>query len=485
MRFLKTTKWHPEKPSSYVRITPDEMLSRYQELIRKVHKASNGRHEPYFEYVQEALKVFGPQGGTFPLNLMMESLERNYRNAERSISITGLLAVGREFLLRCIYQTRERVGVPQSVPITKYATNAALPTGLKKGSFLAESEGNSGPWRHVWPDLLGQRHMRGKPRVIHQDSILNVRYVEGYLTKVRYWLRKYLPQYFGSWLNPQEFVRPTITRTLNGKFYSIETDYEKMDEHFSLAVALEMVLPVYEALLDEGEYLRFAAYIEESFNQPVYMGDYMLTGLHNLFSGQGITNDFETIFSVELALGGLLEGGCSPRHSHIIANGDDIALLIENTKQHSTTIDPQKIMDSMVKASEEAGLAMSQTKCRLSDSEVRFCRHVYYPTGRRNPEGIIYGAYPSVYALNNIVQPERPSKTAGLCAIADLSRLDNVIGSPDYYPFCDLIKRFTTHAFTFSDQELDQAPVDWWERVYGERWSPESSPSYCYLTQKR
>jgi hypothetical protein len=362
-------------------------------------------------------------------------------------------------------------------------TNAAIPTGLKKGTYLAETLGAK-PYRHYFPNLPGERYQRKKFRTINQDSVLNVRLTEKALSACRHFLADHIPELFGSWLNPEAVIQPVCTKIVDKHYYSVETDYEKMDEHFSFAATIEIVRPIYEALLIPGEFQYFAMVIDEMFDQPIYLGNRMWTGRHNLLSGQNPTNDFETIMQVCQAAGILLVLGYDPVKVLQLHLGDDQVVAFRSKDE------AERYFQMFVAESELNGLAINIEKSTIRHGQVQYCRKLYYAAGRRHvtTEGkhLLIGAYPTVLALNSIVNPERMSATQGILACATYQRLDNCTGSPDYYELLQFVWRYT-HLSDCKMTERDAllySATDWWYRLYGESWSPEASPSYCFLNKR-
>jgi hypothetical protein len=294
--------------------------------------------------------------------------------------------------------------------------------------------------------------------------------MEDYLNSCRYWLKRHLPEYFGAWCNPKEFVNPILTDALQHHDIFVETDYKSMDVHFSLWLVTEVILPVYEVLKPDG-FISFAAAVEELFHQPVYLGDKLAVGLHNLFSGEGITNDFETIYTVCLAIGVALQLQCL-ESSRAVALGDDCTIALRTR----STVLPQKFRDLMIEVSGLADMIIhDDEKSRIAVEETRFCRKVYYLAGAKDENGNLLGAYPLNLALNNIIQPERIQSNPAIAAVADLQRLDNCYGAPGWTELVQMCWANAKHRF--AELRPDSLTKDWWLRVYGEKWSPECSPT--------
>lgn len=473
---LACQEWHPAALSPLIRISPDEVLDRYTRISQKIRCI---RHEPYWEYNFSHLSKWGRQGGVVPFPVVQPVLEELYARAKLRYGRLPVEAyTGQQFFLRAIRQRVERVGKPQYVQLSKYPTQAGLPTGKRKCSFDAETQG-ARPFRHVWPARYGTRHMRNGPRVIFEDSVLNCRWVEPILSAVRNWLKAQFPEWFNGWQNPLTFTSQYATELVRRAGWSVETDYKKMDRHVCLQLVRDLIYPVYEILLDPSDFLSFQRYCEEAFEQALYMGDFMYTGLHNLFSGQPITNDFETLLTVQLGLGSCLEARYPIERLKILAIGDDLALLL----MKSCAAQAEEIMQRFIAAAEALNLEMSRDKCGVYRGVVHFCRRVYYPAGRVNPAtGDLYGAYPGLLCLNNIVQPEHPYEVAADEVIPCLQRLDGLIGSPDYFPVVQLVERFSVLPLLTETTRSNARYVDWWERLYGEEWSRTDSPTLRWLS---
>lgn len=480
-QLLKFVKGDPVPvPGPWAHKSRLEWLDEYRQLRTKV-LGSVKAHRAYVDFDMSLEAKYGGQGDSFPIDEMLGFYEDVYRLAERPISISSKLRKGLNYLLRRIDEAVEKYGYPQYVDSKYYATNAAVPTFLEKGTYFAETVQKT-EWMHPKENFPGQRSQRLKHRVINQDSVLNVRYIEKQLNAVRYWLREHLPEYFSAWLNPNRYKRRFITRHLRRhRPYSVETDYKACDAHFGLPIVLELILPVYERLLPHDAFNQFAAFIEELFWQPTFFGDYLITGLHNLLSGQAITNDFETIFDVILVLSAKIDSSIGNLDEPFVSLGDDLAVLLDCLLAQA-----EKLRDSMVDLATTAGMEIELSKSTIRFREVCFCRELYYPglpwgldsTG----EQVLLGAYPSVLTLNNVINPERYSDGIHALMGATLQRLDGLHGSPFAYPFIQwIMSKAHIHA------ELDYAKIkpasSWWERLYGEDWSLDKSFAYKVLRQ--
>lgn len=452
------------------RLTSSQWLEQLH-LVNAQMQSQARKHAIYFDWNYNFDSKYGPQGGTFHI----DKLKDIYRESYSNVGTPKLHAIirGRDYLLRRIKAITQKVGIASPTPGTVVDTAAALPMGGHKGGYYQECVG-ARQWRHLFPVLPGERRQRGKDRCINQDAVTNVRYIESELNGIRYWLRSNLPEYFGSWLNPKQVVRPTLTKIIDANMYVAETDYDGMDLHFSRVLAEEIFLPICEALLPPGNYLHLAQYVTAAFYQPIYFGEELWTGEHNLLSGISITNDVETIVSVCQDIGCTLCIGVAPEDSLQLHIGDDQVKAFRSQRHRDA------YFDAFAEESDLIRLPLSLQKCEKRRGVAGYCRTLYYPGGKRDAEGFLIGAYPTVLTLNSVVNPEFLSRTSGIAACATYQRLDNAVGSPDWINLVHMVARFSDlKKREFSDDDCHHLSArDWWYRVYGEVWEPSCSPSY-------
>lgn len=465
---------HHTAPAPEFHLSVDAALELYQQFRSKNYTA---KHACFWEYDSTFDKKFGRQGGTVGIALVLDSLAESYARAQFARSF-NVLRYGHEIFLQEVKAMVDKVGVPQPIIVKKLDTNASLPTMGKKGHFLPETIG-AAQWRHVQPDLVGTRFQFQKARTIHQVSVLDVNAVAEYLARVRKWLTTYFPQWFSAWKNPRLITEPRITNALNRHCINYEGDYEHMDEGFGRQIAEEFILPLFEVLLDPGEFMHFAAYVSEMWTQPIFMGSFLLTGEHDLLSGVGPTQDFETYYGVQLHLGAEFVSGA--KSEFYAAIGDDSLALFPRRQGREALAYKQAIEEEAARN----GMRFNLEKCRYDTVDYRFCKRQWYPgapTYWGSSGQVQRGAYPLIRTYNTIMFPERTCHPSAHVP-AQLSRCDNAFGSPAWPQFVDLLygrARWNLDVSAFDMDELSK--VDWWYRVYGERWDPTSSITYRYLT---
>lgn len=432
-------------------------------------------HKPYTEYATEMIDKCGRQGGMFNRKEWESTIHQYF--SDREVDIHPWLYEARDLFIKEIKEKIDQVGRPQLELPSIIPTFAGIPSGLRKGSFAAETLSvNRVSLQRFLPTIPGQRRMRGKNRVIFMDATANVRAQERYLTGARKWFRKHFPQYFGSWLRDDVVVRPGITRAVDQRCAFANIDYKQMDINFRKKITMELILPIYEVLFPDLA-LTIGAHFEQNHEQDVYMGDYLLRGIHSILSGANITNDFETIYSVLLMIAISLHLGIRP--VFFTALGDDVTAAFRDVSM------AKRYLRHAIEVSNHTSMEIHPDKSSVSLGYTTYCRKTYYQAGKRDLNGVLYGAYPSVLAVNNIVQPESIANTAGEAVRSDLQRLDGLMGSPDSTFVIQQYVKYTRSALTEVLATDDWYACgedwrDWWFRVYDERWAPNTSWS---LTQ--
>jgi len=479
--YKKFTRDFRELLPRHVRSPQDDPTAFIRQYVEVTNEALSNGHRPYTELQIESLSKVGRQGGCFPLEKLQELVLPYFeRYTDAPMIVAPELLAARDYLLE---RVRDRIHSHGGISYVSFrpsskATFAGLRTAGKRGTFNSETVGFT-LWRHPLPAMPGERFMRNSPRSIFMLANADYRYMEAEFTLVRHWLRSEFPEYFSAWLNPNRLLYPQLARWSRSTkhFLSIEEDYVKMDTYFSFALVAELLFPIYEELLQE-RFLKWACYVEESFSAPVYWGEYLWEGNHNLLSGLPYTNDFETLYSVILQLATVLKEGLSDYV--ILALGDDLTLLSRVGKTRAL-----RMHEDMLKWTSTVRLKLhDDEKARISETDIRFLRRVYY-SRLKHPLGLGEGAYPSALCLNNILQPEELQHTAVNALAADLQRLDGCISSPDYPYLMQMYARLLTpdaiSTFRNSDSSAVSLEADWWDQLYGTTWNLDSSYSAINL----
>lgn len=450
----------------------DEWFAAYQQLRARIGVQTRSELTDWDCHYDSK---YGPQGDGFALSEVKDVYRRSYELAGRPYH-ARLARIGRDYLRRRIRSKIELYGYPQLASREYNGKAAALPTMQHKGDFLAETVGFKGH-RHVFPMLPGQRSQRNGHRVINQEANSNFRLWELELNACREWLKHHFPEYFSGWLNPNAYMNQMLTRHITaGDSWSVELDYTKCDEHTSFQLVSDIVLPLFEELLpSETVYVEFASYIEELFTQPLFLGSEMWTGLHNLFSGQGITQDVETYYDICLQLGVLCELGLLQDRVLQLAVGDDQTVVVHS----KTSALAERVYDHMANEAVINGHEVSVEKRAIRHNAIAFCKRLYAPGVPHvytDYGPMMRGMYPSVLTLNAIVNPEKFHKDRFQELVSILQRCDNLYGSPWFVPVTQFVGSRLKSQYRDANNIPETAlELDWWDRVYGHRWHKSES----------
>lgn len=457
---------------------PKEWLARLQELRAKILK----NRPTVLEWDAEWDEKYGPQGGYFSLESLKEQYDNSYLLAARTIQL-GNLWIGRDYLCRIVRQIRDRVGGPHLGLDELWrgtdGTFAGSPTAGLKGTYVAETHVPGLGWRHVFPNVPGERFQRSKKRSINMDATSNVRYIEKILGGVRNWLRQHIPDLFSGWINPTLGTSPRLTQHVQRGRWFDETDFDGCDQHFGFDLIAAAVLPIYEILLPPMEFMRFASFIEECYEQPVLFDTYARVGKHNSLSGQAHVSDFETLYGVELGISAALDSGLHYGQYDIFAIGDDLTVSLEGNEKHA-----RKVFERLEATASANGMPLKIPKCFVGRGRTHFAKRYYEPglPGAFNSYGQYYirGAYPSSLTLNTICNPEHRESDLVQALIADIQRFDNLEGNPVYKPlavqfFADVHKDLRAQV---AGQPLTLSISDWWTKLYGETWTLGDSHTF-------
>lgn len=452
-----------------------DATSTFTDVFEQLKLGMRDSGKDLLEYEDSMLKKCGPQGGCIPGTSIIRCYEEQYKLASLNPTCVGL-EDGLDYLLSSIIDLINRVGYPQEIHNASPGKQfSGFPCVTSKNSIWAQGESDwmryTRPYFQPYPNAFGTRYQRLKDRTINMDSNLNVDYIQPLLSKIRYWLRAYLPHWFGSWCNPSLYDAPAISAAMRKRYKWFEGDYTKIDEHFSRNCYDKWVAPIYKLLLSAEEFSAFDTFVRQLFEQPLFMGDYMWTGLHNLFSGQAITNDFETIFTVVLLLQMALMNGSDPSLCVIKALGDDSLLGVKRW-----TIDPIEVAIQLATSN---GHEFTKEKQRLSDNP-RYLRRTYDLSFPKYPgSDVIIGAYPAVLTVNSLLNPEFPLESIEENFVASIQICDNLYGHPQY---ANIVSKLWTHwRGNVSQTVRDVEVTDWWSKLYGTTWAPQSSPTVRLL----
>lgn len=454
--------------------TPRWIRNRHQ--VAAWYDAWTGKSEYYqelWEYEANMWSKYGPQGGVVPTPLLDPLFERYY--SVPRVHIPWELVMSRQVWVDRISRKAETVGKAAGYAEVKTVSTAAkLPFGGRKNSPINRSLFNTAPGQYgpLEPAVGGYRYQRQSIRTIFQDAAGNVARVQEILNRARNWLKIHFEQ-FSSWRRDSEVTVPWIRSKLRSRAWFMEGDFDKMDTHFSRKLA-KFVLPLLEPILPEDDYRVLSDYVSAAFNQPLIWHDQIWTGEHCLFSGEPITNDFETLFTIVLETAIAL--AVESNSEDLKALGDDSIMAVLTEKQ------ALEAADLFAKWSIQCGEVVNTQKLRISQVP-RYLRRTHFARGGDEAEDNP-GAYPVPLYFNSVFYPEYPCAKASDGIVAVLQASDNLYG----HPLWSTVVTYTcANALDLScidgPAELDDR--DWWYRLYGEKWDPKSSRTFKLLKKQK
>lgn len=422
-----------------------------------------------WEYEEEMYAKMGFQGGPVPDSVLRPLFERYYTHV--NFHVPWEMVWARKVLCDMVERKVKQVGKAVNGYVSLPNTKAKFPFGGVKNDAIngSQPEWAEGCYGPLYPAQGGHRYQRQKPRTIFMDSSVNVARVQRILNAARIWFRDNFPDLYSTWRRDQENTIPWIRKMIGKRRWFMEGDYEAMDTHMCLDAA-RFILPYYKAVLPEDDYVILADYVEYAFTQPLVWANEIWTGLHNLFSGEPITNDFETHFSITLQTAIIL--ALRLRWGELRALGDDTILA---TSSYESAAIAAKWFKALA---EQCGQKVNTQKLRISRVP-RFLRRTHFERHTTSEE-VQPGAYPAPLFFNSVFFPEYPQKNKADGIVAILQACDNFYGHPSWGIVIPKIFSLCVDR-TGIDNPADTTPKDWWYKLYGEKWNPESSVSVKLL----
>lgn len=427
-----------------------------------------GKRRPeLLAWEESLLPKVGPQGGTPDFQALSRGLD-SYYPAPRAIDASTMRQV-RNRLLRYFEIKKRTIPVQWQYAPAPRDTAASFPFFGKKtdaaNMALYDEAQVAFPKTH-WVKAQ-YRYQRRNWRNTFGDSVWNVGLVSSELATVRGWLRSVSP-FFDSWRNPAHSLNARITHGLQSGFVWVETDQTKYDQHLTLELVEGIIFPVYYLLLPRINADYMAESVRQLYHAPVLWGRELRSGLHSSFSGMGFVTDFETILSFGIYLLAADRARLSAPFGAF--NGDDSLVGCR------TGADAETYLNAALGVCAELGLVTNPEKQRVHATHPVYLRRMYSASFPRDANQNVMGAYPVSFTLNGLFYPENGYGDPGMTLGAYLQVTDNLFGHPEW---SNVASRICAKAlriqWAIAEGVIAKCPVDWWQRVYGESWDPNSS----------
>lgn len=265
-------------------------------------------------------------------------------------------------------------------------------------------------------------------------------------------------------------------------------DYETLDIWVTYDHAVWVTKVIAEVLDLPQVWLDSAfAYWRAAFaTELILPGFIVMEGFHSLFSGLPETNDIESWLNLLVQLmwiDAMFPQAELHRDFEIIVIGDDSLILLDATFLGERTL--AEVQTSFADfAWENFRLRANALKQDVRTDGLAFCKRVYWRGGKTRVYPTFsapVSAYPLHLVLNSIVYPESDDGDASafLTRIAQL--LDNAWGHPLWRAGVAFVWQHVTPVREYWQHGVSPEPQasgsNWRYRLYGEKWSIESSPT--------
>lgn len=444
-------------------------------------------HDGLSQFEIASIRKYGPQGGTIPWDVRLKLVDSYYSQPPDMSKAHPSLARAVAWL-QLELQAHFLNAVYSSHFTGKYVydghTLAGLPFSGTKADPLPvafmEVFSNNRELHVPLPTLSGTRFQRQKPRAIFMDAHANVAVLMPRLDGIRHTLKQF--DFYAGYLSPVVRLRPSLTKALQHSAWFLSVDYTAFDQTVHYEHVRDYVQPIWDLIAGQDDF--FNDFVKKLFRQPLVVGRVLKRGVHSLFSGQGITNDAETVIDLVLCVAVFLEMGLDP--SNLLYHtprrggagvGDDVILWFD-TKELA-----EAGREAYMRLAESVGFKVNMEKTSVTQEPI-FLRRMFAKSFPKDSEGNVIGAYPSALTLNSLINPER-STLGWLDSVYSVFQiLDNLHGHPQWVAFCQQFFA-AWRKDLFVPATLD-GPVSstWKQKLWGDEWKPSSSATVRLLREQ-
>jgi len=439
-----------------------------------LNQQSNSVPKAIREYDDAMWEKVGPQGGVPSREAISDALDAYYQSPQRSLDIPLDMLIARDAWVAAVDTIPSRL-LDEFDDVVPRDSASGIPfMGHKDNEFECcvahQIAANSSK---PLPPLVGWRQQRNATRAIFIAPWSNVLKLQRAFTLLQNQLRSRFPE-FGSWARPDLSVTPQITRAIRRGWVFFGGDFKKKDQNMTLAEVQILVYPILEKAWGVHA-KRLLSFIDDLYQVPTYLGQELHVGPHNAFSGETFVPPVETILGV---IYGTALASKFQMHPYLnLALGDDSLLGWKGTVEQA-----ELVRATFVEWATRCGEVAHPEKQEVSHYP-RYLRRTYLNRGPVDEKGNLIGAYPVSLTVNSIWNPEYPQESIAHRVIAILQVLDNLRGHPLWNALVAYVGRRLTNV-DLGGVLHTPPPVDWWSRLYGEKWDPVKSPSLTTILSK-
>lgn len=327
-------------------------------------------------------------------------------------------------------------------------TNSGFPRFTRRDSVKGdEIQDASSGLAYEYPAIILFRQYNGKLRPVWmfpmsanliEFSFAQVIQEELQSSKTCKWIRDYLSPWRGF-----EYVKETLTAAWPHPAEIVGGDTTKMDAHMRPA-QIRLVFEIVKWLFQREYWPKLYQSLMHICEIPLlYSTEKQYCGVHGLASGSGWTQLTETVLQLFMAWRRGVTGQ---------GIGDDFYWLAD--------MDAKEVVDYLG----QYGLPANPTKQSVGTETLTFLQRYFRQGFVSREAGGVFGAYyPTIRALNSLLQPEKFHKpkdwSSDMFCIRNYMILENCVDDPCFEEFCKFVAHGHKDMITFakkSDTELSR-----------------------------
>nr|QQM99839.1 RNA-dependent RNA polymerase [Picobirnavirus sp.] len=328
------------------------------------------------------------------------------------------------------------------------STNSGYPLYARRNSVSSQSIQDAASGKaYEYPAIILFRQYNGKLRPVWMYPMAMNLLESSFSNVIQSALRDSPSEWIRSYVSPwegYERVKETLTQQWKSPIQLDGGDTTKMDANMRPA-QLRLFFEIVKWLFQEKYWTQLYQCVMQVNNIPLLVStDQKLVGIHGLASGSAWTQISETVLQLFMAWNrGLTTGGQGI--------GDDF-YWISNMNA-----------SELVNYLSNFGLPANPDKQTISNSELHFLQRVNIRGFHsRESSSILGGYYPTIRALNSMLNPEKFHKPKDwnkrMFAVRNFFILENCIDNPCFREFAQFVARGHSYLREFaekSDVELN------------------------------
>lgn len=447
-------------------LEPDEILSRWQEVLASLQKGSDYEQE-VFQFDSAQLQKWGPQGQIAPIGELLEDVVYpSFKSTDRPVGFSSdSWKAAKRYTVRWLHSCGCRGLSP--VPYHRVVddmrardtleSNSGWPLFTRRNNpeVVAQSiqEAEDGRWK-TYPAIALFRNYNQKTRLVWMYP-MSVNLVEGsFFQPLQSILMKSnaATQFLAPWTGFEE-VRKRVSAAYDSSECVAASDFSATDAHFKLDTTLEVI-----DVLEQCFQPRYRAALRDSMTYmhsiPLIISpDSELVGEHGVSSGSNWTNFVETIFDRILSIYVTIEEAKLAGYSYtsrpkqrfyygLYAIGDDMSWSVGQSHYDA------EFSKRLEAYGESVGQEVRADKTTNDPDKVKSLQRLFQ-RGYLRDDGLLRAVYPTIRALKSLVYPERSHKkklwSKDMAAVRAFMILENCVDHPLFEQFCKFVSDGDPH----------------------------------------